>query len=116
MVSGNGHNDKDGKDAVGGGGSKSPQRQKVIYDASGKPLNLAANEGTPGLVILKVSKDSSMPSQQLLRNISIATSSNVLVMPMEYELMTGQIATKALESIHATIHKILEFRAEAKGS
>jgi len=37
---------------------------------------------------------------------------NIIILPMEYELVMGEMAMKTIESIHTAIHEILKASGE----
>lgn len=86
-----------------------------IYDASGRAINLTPPPPPEpvGFAIVKFQKGHA-PSKELLQTISRATHATVLAIPYEYEIMSGEIATKELASIHSAIHAILEHEAKSK--
>jgi len=80
----------------------------------GKPPDIVGPDGrqlrskSAGIVILKVPIGISTPAQQVVSAIAEVTGCNVIVLPMEYEIMMGKIAVEALISIHEAIHQIVE--------
>lgn len=60
----------------------------------------------PRLVILKVEDNKPVPIP-LLQAISKFMKANVLVLPYEYELMSGAMAVKEIKVIHQAIHNML---------
>ncbi len=71
--------------------------------------NIMPNKRPVGFVVLKVPKDRPVP-QKLLQMISQVTKCDVLIIPPEYELMTGEIAEKEINAIHEAIHAIVAER------
>ena len=73
-----------------------------LIDPSGKPLIKE-----PKLIVIKTPKDSPMP-KQLIMEISKVTKCIVVSIPMDSELMMGNVAMKELDSVHSAIHAIKE--------
>ena len=84
-----------------------------LFDANGKQIPI--NQGPVGVTILKVQRGHN-PSQQLLQSISVITHANVLVIPFEYEIMSGEVAIEELHTIHNAIHAILKANKEQSDS
>jgi len=79
---------------------------KIILGPDGRPVSV----GPPGLVVLKISLHSRPPTQQLLQGIAQVTGSNVVVIPLDYEIVTGMMAKENLEMVHKMLHEVLDVK------
>jgi hypothetical protein len=79
------------------------QPKKPIFGADGKQLNAMP----PGLVVLKRDQNTKPLSSEFIQQISQVTHANVIVLPMEYELMMGRLAVEEIQAVHNAIHMIL---------
>ena len=87
-------------------------------DNGDKSSNLVGPTGKPlrsrGIVVLKIPRTASPITKQGIEAIIAVTRCNLIILPMEYELLLGEIAGKELEAIHRAIHSIIEFEKEKK--
>jgi len=44
---------------------------------------------------------------QLIQNIGVVTKSSVVVLPLDVDLMMGNLAAEEIEAVHKAIHDIL---------
>mgnify|MGYP001592179968 CR=1 FL=1 len=84
------------KGGNGGGANK-------LFGADGRPIS----SKPAGIAVLKIPKGVPPPSPQGMQAIVAVTRCNVIIIPMDCELMMGEIAEKELKSIHIGIHQIL---------
>lgn len=83
-----------------GNGSNQPP----ILGPSGRPIHV----GPPGLIVLKCSKGTPQPAPKLVAAIGSMCHANVIILPLEIELMAGELAVKEVREVHKAIHMILE--------
>jgi hypothetical protein len=50
----------------------------------------------------------------MLKNIGLVMKCSVIAIPMEYEIMSGQIAVEELAAIHNMIHAIIKAAGQEK--
>jgi len=77
-------------------------RKKGIVDPTGKPIFTE-----PKLAVIKVPRGVSLPPQ-VLEAIGQMSGCSVINVPMDCEIMMGELALKELNSLHHGIHAILE--------
>jgi hypothetical protein len=82
---------------------------KILFGADGRPII-----NNIGLCIVKVPLGSPMPTQQLMKALSISTHCNVVVLPFEYELATGKVAWQTIQRIHNLCHQLEEYFEQHK--
>ena len=63
------------------------------------------------VAVLKVPKSMQM-NPQAMRSITAMLKCDLILLPMECELMMGELARKEVEAIHAAIHALLGKEAE----
>lgn len=78
--------------------------QPPILGPSGKPIHV----GPPGLIVLKHSRGTPPPPPKLIAAIGSMCHANVIILPLEIELMSGELAVKEVREVHKAIHMILE--------
>ena len=76
--------------------------RKNLVDAQG---NLIFEE--PKLIVLKQPRGVNI-NPGVVKGLGEMTNCAVIVLPMDSELMMGELARKELDSIHTAIHLILE--------
>ena len=90
--------------ASNGNGGKPPQ----ILGVDGRP----ASTKPRGIAVLKIPQSANPPTQQGMEAMMQITGCNLIILPMEYELVRGKIALNTLESMHTAIHEILKASGE----
>ena len=85
-----------------------------LFGLDGKSL---IDNAPVGVVVLKVPRSAGSIPQQLLAGIAQVTHCNIIILPMEYELLMGEMAAKEIQSIHQAIHAIeAETKRRSKGA
>lgn len=73
--------------------------KKEILGPSGLPISTE-----PSVVVIKARNP--LPPQ-LIQSIGVVTKSSVVVLPLEVDLIMGNLAREEIEAIHKAIHDIL---------
>ena len=73
---------------------------KNLVSASGQPLI-----SEPKLIVLKRPRDIHL-DPRMVQGLAVATHCSVIELPMDAELMMGELASKELDSVHHAIHHI----------
>jgi len=77
-------------------------RKKGLVDPTGKPIFTE-----PKMVVIKTPREVQLPPQ-ILEVVGKMSGCSVIILPMDCEIMMGELALKELKSVHHGIHAILE--------
>jgi len=77
-------------------------RKKGLVDPTGKPIFTE-----PKLVVVKTPKGVQLPPQAI-EAVAQMSGCSVVNLPMDCEIVMGELALRELKSIHHAIHAILE--------